>query len=159
VPGERGRVLVRETQPVHLACHGQAAAGIGPLSGLGFHEGGGAAEGAAGGVVAHAVFPDPADCRAGLSQHAHGLVGDAGAGAEEEGADGRGGDVGGALGVLGGDGVGVAVDGAAFEVDEGEALVGAGELSGSEGRAFGDAAHGVCGAVPGVGASVSRPQP
>lgn len=125
-------VLVGEAKPVHRSCHGEAAAGVGPLAGLGFHEGGGAAEGTAGGVVAHALFPDPADRGAGLAEHTHGLVGDACAWAEKKGADGRRRNVGGAFRVLGGDRVGVTMDRAAFQVDEGEAFVGACQLPGSQ---------------------------
>ena len=76
------------------------------------------------------MFADPDDPGAAVCQDAHRLVGDAGAGAEQQCADGGRRDVGDAVGVLGGDGVVFAVQGAAFEVDEGEAVAHPGEFAG-----------------------------
>lgn len=87
------------------------------------------------------MFSDPGNRGSALPEDAHRLVGDAGAGAEQESSDGGGGDVCGAVGILGGDRVGVAVDGAAFQVDEGDAFRGAGEMPRRESAPFTDRCH------------------
>ena len=85
------------------------------------------------------------------------MVGDAGAGAEQEGADGGGGDVGDPVGVGGGDGVVGAMNGAVFQVEERYAVTDAGEFTRGGQGAFADSAHEPL--APPTGARVIRPHP
>src|SRR5262249_41565697 len=113
---------------VHGSGDVEAAVAVGDRGGLGEQQSTGSGEGSSVGVVAYASFADP-DCGgAVVGQQHHGLVGDGGAGAEHDDAQGGGGEVDGAGVVGGGDRVGVAVDEAAFQVEEGESVPGAGEV-------------------------------
>lgn len=156
--GQAGGVLAGEAHGVHLAGHAQSGAGVGHEVGLDLQQAGGAGQGAAVGVVAHAVFADPDGGGAAFGEQHHGLLGDVGAGAEEQCAEGGGGDVDGSAFVGGGDGVVVAVDDAVFQVEERQAVLGAEELGERDGAGAGDVRHGTPQARR-TGARVSRPQP
>jgi hypothetical protein len=153
VSGEAGGVLVREAHPVHRASHVQAGSAVRPFDRLRFGECGRAGEGSAPRVEAHAAFADPDHTGAAVTQHAHGLVGDAGAGTEQQRPDGRRGNVGDAVGVFGGNRVVLAVQCAAFEVDEGDPVSHAGEFSRGGRTALADGGHGQ------AAARVISPQP
>lgn len=129
VPSETIDIFLRKAHAVHLARDFQAGAPVGPFCGLRFHEGRGAIEGSTTGIEAHAMLTHPDDSRPAVPEDAHRLVGDPGAGTQQQGSDGGGGDMDNAVGVLSGDGVVLAVQGAAFEVDEGDSITHASEFA------------------------------
>ena len=116
--GETGNILPRETQRIHTTDNINVTADVSDTLGLSDEKACTGGEGAAMGVVTHAMLANPYGANAGVSHKLHGTMCDTRTWAKEKDGDGRGGNVDNALVIRDCDGTILTAEGTVLQIKE-----------------------------------------